>query len=171
MGCSYPSLFFYSNTVAMVCLNAKEKRYKSLVKSGLIKTWASVSARLTCSKDCLDLVSHFIFTSFFNIFVMFLRSSARLGMNLPRKIIFSIKDYNSLMFIGCSNFCMALILLGSILILSLDIMCPSSFPSSSLKRLFLGFKEIQNLMHFSETRLRCLKCSSSDWENTVTTSR
>jgi hypothetical protein len=73
---------------------------------------ACVSARLTCLKDYLDSVSHFIFTSFFNIFVMFLRSSAILGMNLRRKFIFPIKDCNSLMFLGCSNFCMASILLG-----------------------------------------------------------
>jgi hypothetical protein len=112
-----------------------------------------VSARLTCSKDYLDSESHFIFTSFFSIFVMF--GSARLGMNLHRKFILSIKDCNSLMFLGCSNFCMASILLGSILIPSLDMMCPSSFPSSSLKRLFIGFKEIPNLLHFSKTRLRC----------------
>ena len=129
-----------------------------------------MSAHLTCSKDCLDLVSHFIFTSFFSIFVMFLRSSARLGMNLHRKFILLIKDYSSLRFLRCSNFCMASILLGSILIPSLEMMCPSSLPSSNPKRIFLGFKEIPNLLHFSKTRLRCRRCSSSDWENTVTSS-
>jgi hypothetical protein len=121
-----------------------------------------VSAHLTCSKDCLDSKSHFIFTSFFSIFVMFLRSSARLGMNLRRKLILPMKDCSSLRFLGCSNFCMASILLGSILIPSLEMMCPSSFPSSSPKRLLLGFKEIPNLLHFSKTRLRCHRCSSSD---------
>ena len=141
------------------------------MKSGLIKTGACVSAHLTYSKDCLDLVSHFIFVSFFNMFLMFLRSLARLGMNLRRKFIFPIKDCNSLIFLGCSNFRMALILLGSILIPSLEIMCPSSLPSSNPKRLFLGFKEIPNFLHFSKTHLRCRKCSSSDWENTVMLSR
>jgi hypothetical protein len=114
-----------------------------------------VSAHLTSSKDCLDLESHFIFTSFFNIFVMFLRSSAIFGMNLCRKFILPIKDCSSLRFLGCSNFCMASILLGSILIPSLDMMCPSSLHSSSPKRIFLGFKEIPNLLHFSKNRLRC----------------
>ena len=132
---------------------------------------ACVSARLTCSKDYLDSVSHFIFTSFFNIFVMFMRSSARLGMNLRRKFILPIKDCNSLRFLGCSNFCMASILLGSILIPSLEMMCPSSLPSSNPKRLFLGFKEIPNLLHLSKTRLRCRSCLSSDQENTVTSSK
>jgi hypothetical protein len=99
-----------------------------------------MSDHLTCSKDCPDSESHFIFTSFFSIFVMFLRSSDRLGMNLRRKFILLMKDCSYLRFLGCSNFCMASILLGSILIPSLEMMCPSSFPSSSLKRIFLGFK-------------------------------
>jgi hypothetical protein len=51
-----------------------------------------------------------------------------------------------------------------------EIMCPNSLPSSIPKRLFLGFIEISNFLHFSNTRPRCLKCSSSDWENTVTSS-
>ena len=37
-------------------------------------------------------MSHFIFVSFFNMFVMFLRSLAKLGINLRRKFIFPIKD-------------------------------------------------------------------------------
>jgi hypothetical protein len=127
-----------------------------------------VSARLTCSKDYLDSESHFIFTSFFSIFVMFLSSSARLGMNLHKKFILLIKDCSYLRFLGCSNFCMASILLGSILIPSLEMMCPSSLPSFSPKRIFLGFKEIPNLLHFSKTRLRCHRCSSLDRENIVT---
>jgi hypothetical protein len=130
-----------------------------------------VSAHLTCSKDRLDSESHLIFTSFFSIFAMFLRSFARLGMNLHRKLILSIKDCSSLRFLGCSNFCMASILLGSILIPYLEMMCPSSLPSSNLKRIFLGFKEIPNLLHFSKTHLRCLRCSSSDRENTATSSK
>ena len=141
------------------------------MKSRLIKNRASVSARLTYLKDCLDSESHFIFTSFFSMFVMFRRSSARLGMNLRRKLICPINDYSSLRFLGCSNFSMASILLGSILIPSLEMMWPSNLPSSNPKRHFLGFKEILNLLHFSKTRLRCRRCSSSDWENTVTSSR
>ena len=130
-----------------------------------------MSAHLTYSKDCLDSESHFIFTSFLSMFVMFLRSSARLGMNLHRKLILPIKDCSSLRFLGCSNFSMASILLGSILIPSFEMICPSSLPSSNPKRHFLGFKEIPNLLHFSKTRLRCPRCSSSDWENAVTSSK
>jgi hypothetical protein len=54
---------------------------------------------------------------------MFLMSSAKLGMNLLRKFTFPTKDYNSLMFLGWSNFWMDSILLGSILIPYLYIMC------------------------------------------------
>ena len=137
----------------------------------MIKTGASVSARLTCSKDCLESESHFIFTYFLSMFVMFLRSSARLGMNVRRKFILPIKYCNYLRFLWCSNFCMASILLGSILIPYLEMVCPNSLPSSNPKRLFLGFKEISNLLHFSKTRLRCCRCSSSDLENIVTSSK
>jgi hypothetical protein len=99
---------------------------------------------------------------------MFPRSFAKLGMNILRKIIFPMKDCNYLMFLGWSNFWMAIILLGSILIPSLQIICPSSLPSSKPKRVFLGFNEIPNFLHFSNTRLRHCKCSSFDFEYVIT---
>jgi hypothetical protein len=106
-------------------------------------------------------VFHFIFVSFLSMFVMFLRISAKLGMNLLRKFIFPMKDYNYLMFLGWSIFWMASILLGSILIPYLDIICPSNFPSYKPNKVFLGLSEIPNFLHFSKTLMRYHRCSSS----------
>lgn len=58
-------------------------------------------------------------------------------------------------------FKMASILVGSILIPSLDIMCPKGLPSSSPKSVFLGFKEIPKFLHLmklfsNEIDVHCL---------------
>ena len=58
MGCSCPIMFFCSNTVAIVCSNAKEKMKKSLVKSRLIRTGVWVSYFFTSSKDFLASMVH-----------------------------------------------------------------------------------------------------------------
>lgn len=92
IGCSYPSLFFYNSTTEIVCLDAKEKIIKSLVKSGLIKTGAFDNACFTRSNDCFSSTFHLIYVSFLSIFVIFLSSSTRFGMNLLKKIFFPIKD-------------------------------------------------------------------------------
>ena len=62
------------------------------------------------------------------------------------------------------------ILAGSILIPSLVMMCPNSFPSSKPKSVFLGFKEIPNFLHLINTLLRWSKCSLLDLEKTVMSS-
>ena len=48
-------------------------------------------------------------------------------------------------------FKIASILAGSILIPSFEIICPSNLPSSSPKRVFLGFKEMPNFLHLIKT--------------------
>ena len=100
MGCSCPIMFFCSNTVAIVCSDANEKMKKSLVKLGLIRTGVWVSACFTSSKDFFAFMVHLTPISLFNMFVMFLRSSARFGMNLLRNLIFPMKICSCLMFVG-----------------------------------------------------------------------
>ena len=97
--------------------------------------------------------------------------SARLEINLLKKIILPKNACNSLMFLGGWMFSMASILAGSILIPSLEIMCPNNLPSLSPKRLFLGFKDMPYLLHLMNTYLKWSKCSLSDLENTVISSK
>ena len=129
IGCSCPYGFFCTRTTATVCSDANENTRNSLVKSGLMRTGAQVSACFTSSKDFLDSRVHLTPTSFFSIFFMFLRSSARLGMNLLKKLIFPMKDYNSLMFLGRLICNIPSTLFGSILIPFSDMIWPRSLPS------------------------------------------
>ena len=93
-------MFFCNRKAATVCYDAKEKMNKSLVKSGLIRTGVCVSSCFNSSKDCFASMVHLTPISLFSMFVMFLRSFARFGMNLLKKLIFPMKDYSSLMFLG-----------------------------------------------------------------------
>ena len=161
MSCTCPSRFFCNKTKTTVCSDANEKMRKSLVKSGLMRTGAWVSACFTSSKEFLASRVHLTPTYFLSIFVMFLRSSAKLGINLLRKLIFPIKDYNSLMFLGWLICNIPSTLFGSILIPFSDIIWPRSLPSWRPNTVFLGFKDSPNLLHFSKTFLKCLRCSSS----------
>ena len=81
-------------------LYENEKMKESLVKLGLIRTDVWVSACFTSSKDLFSSMVHLTPISFLNMFVMFLRSSSRFGMNLLKKLIFPMKDCISLMFLG-----------------------------------------------------------------------
>ena len=132
-----------------------------LEKSGLIRTGAWVSAIFTDSKDCLAPIVHLTPSSFFSMLFIFLRCSARLGINLLRKLIFPMKDCNYLMFLGCVICSIPSTHCGSILIPFSDIMWPRSFPSCSPNTVFLGFSDRPNLLHFSNTFLRCFRCSYS----------
>ena len=129
IGCSCPSGFFCNRTATIVCSEAKEKIRKSFEKSGLIRTGARVSACFTNSKDLLASTVHFTPTYFFSILVMFLRSSAKLGINLLKKLIFPLKDYNYFMFLGWLICSIPSTLFGSILIPFSDIIWPRSLPS------------------------------------------
>ena len=161
MGCSCPSRFFCNRTAATVCSEAKEKIRNSFEKSRLIRTGARVSACFTNSKDFLVSTVHFTPTSFLSVLFMFLRSSAKLGINLLKKLIFPIKDCNYFMFLGWLIYSIPSTLFGSILIPFSDIIWPRSLPSYRPNIVFLGFKDSPNLLHFSKTFLRCLRCSSS----------
>ena len=92
MGCSYPSSFLRKRIATIVCSEANYKIIKSLVKSGLIRTGAFINACLTWLNDCLASMFHLISESHFNMFVMFMRSSTRLGISLLRKFILPIND-------------------------------------------------------------------------------
>ena len=116
IGYSRPSGFFCNKTVATVWSEAKEKIRKSFEKLGLIRIGARVSACFTNSKDFLASAVHLAPTSFLSILVMFLRSSAKLGINLLKKLIFPIKDCNSFMFLGWLICSIPSTLFGSILI-------------------------------------------------------
>ena len=135
-------------TIATVCSEAKEKIRKSFEKSGLIKTGAQVSACFTNSKDFLASTVHFTPTLFLSILVMFLRSFAKLGINLLKKLIFPIKDCSSFMFLGRLICSIPSTLFGSILIPFSDIIWPRSLPSCRPNTVFLGFKDSPNLLHF-----------------------
>ena len=134
MGCSIPSGFFYRRTATTVCSKANKNIRKYFEKSGLIKIGVRVSASLTDSKDFLASTVHLTPTPFLNMFVIFLRCSAKLGINLLRKLIFPIKDCNSLMFLGCVICSIPSTLCGSILIPFSDIMWPRSlFPAVQIQ--------------------------------------
>jgi len=90
IGCSCPSFFFCNRIIAIVCSSIKENIIKSLVKSRLIKTGDFVNACLTRTKDCLASTFHLIYVSFLSMFVIFLSSSARFGINLLKNLIFPI---------------------------------------------------------------------------------
>lgn len=95
---------------------------KSLSNLGLINTGVLVEASLMSSKDFLASTVHFMVESFFSILFSDLINSAKLDINLLRKLFFPKKACNSLMFLGCCIYKMASILAGSILIPSFEIM-------------------------------------------------
>ena len=99
MGCSYPFVFFCSRTTTTVCIDAKENMKKYLVKSSLIRTGVCVRACFTISKDFLASMVHLTPIHLLSMFVMFLRSYARFGKNLLKKLIFPMKYYISLIFL------------------------------------------------------------------------
>ena len=127
---------------------------KSLLNFGLIKTIVLVKVGLMSSKDFLASTIHFMVESFFNIFFSDLTNSARLELNLLRKLIFPQKACNYPVFLGCCICKMASILEGSIRIPSFEIIFPNSFPSSNPDKDFLGFKEIPYFLHLMKTCLR-----------------
>jgi len=70
-------------------------------------------------------------------------NSAKFEMNLLRKFILPKNDYNSLMFLGWVMVNIASILAESILIPSLDIICPKSLPSSRWKNVYILVRKLQ----------------------------
>lgn len=103
-----------------------------------------VKASLMASKDYLASTIHLSAESFLNMLFSSLINSTKFEMNLLRKFILPKNDCKSLMFLGWAMVKMASILERSILIPSLDIICPNSLPSSKPNSVFLGFKEISN---------------------------
>ena len=134
---------------------------KSLVKSGLIRIGVWVIACFTNSNDFFASMVHLTPISLFSMFVMFLMSSARFGMNLLKKFIFPMKDCSSLIFPGWLICNIPSILFGSILIPSSDMIWPKIFPSWRPNKVFLGFKDKSYFLHFSKTFLKWARCSSS----------
>ena len=96
------------------------------------------------SKDCLASTVHLRTQYFLSILFNFLIISAKLDMNLLKKLILPRKACNSFMFLGGLMLRISSILAGSILIPSLEIMCPSNLPSSNPNKGFLGFNEMPN---------------------------
>lgn len=170
IGCSYPWLFFCSKTIVMVCSKAKEKITKSLLKSGLIRTGAFVKPSLMASKDCLASIFYLSVESILSMLFNSLISSARFEMDLLIKFVLPRNDCNSLMFLGWVMVKIASVLAGSILIPSLDMICPNNFPSSRPNIVFLGFKEIPNFLHLINTLPGCSRCSLSYLEKTALSS-
>jgi len=136
-----------------------------------MRTGVLVRASLMASKYCLASTIHLSAKSFLKMLFSSLINSAKFEMNLLRKFILPKNDYNSLMFLGSLMVKVATILVGSILIPYLDIMCPKSLSSSRPKSVFLGFKEIPNFLHLMKTLLRWSRCSLSNLEKTVMSSR
>jgi len=73
---------------------------KYLLKLGLIRTGVLVRDSLIASKDCLASTIHLSVEPFFNMLFKSLISSAKLEMNLLRKIILPKNACNYLMFLG-----------------------------------------------------------------------
>jgi hypothetical protein len=71
----------------MVCFEAKENNIKSFAKSGLANIGALVNSTLVSSKDFLALGVHFISLLYLSMLVICFMISARLGMNLLRKLL------------------------------------------------------------------------------------
>ena len=88
----------------MVSSKAKEKTRKSLLKFGLTRTGAYVIACLISMKDLLASIFHFIAWSFFNILVIFIKTSIKLGINLLKKFTFPMNDCTSFLLLGSSTF-------------------------------------------------------------------
>ena len=92
IGCSIPCFPFCSKTPAIVFSEENVKTRNSLEKSGLMSTDACVSDLLISSKGFLVSAVYLMSTPFFNILVISLTISAKLGMKrltkftLPRKV-------------------------------------------------------------------------------------
>ena len=138
----------------MVFSEENEKMMKSFLKSGLIRTRVLVKACLMDSNHCLDSIVHLRTECFLSMLFSSLIISAKLDINLLKKLILPRKACNSFMFLGGLMLRIASILAGSILIPSFDIMCPSNLPSSNPNKVFLGFNEMPNFLHFIKTCLR-----------------
>ena len=157
MGYSKFSLFFYNKTPATMCSYEKDNIWKCLVQSGLIKTRASVNSFLIFKNEFLASRFHFISFSFLSMLLMHFMISKKFEINLLRKLTLPIKDCTSFFVLGMSIFSIASTLQGSIFIPSLEIICPSNFPSYKEKLYLFGFKDTPNFLHFWKTCSKCFK--------------
>jgi hypothetical protein len=98
-----------------------------------MRTGALIKACLIFSNDSFASGIHLISTSFFNISVISLIISVKLGINLLKMLILPMKDWIDLLFLGMSIFWMAFTLSGSLSIPSGETICPESLPSSVAK--------------------------------------
>jgi hypothetical protein len=162
---------FCNSTSIIVCYEVNENMMKSFVKSGLDSIGYLVSASLISSKYVLASRFHLILFPFLSMQVMFFMIYAKFEMNLLKKFTFPRKDCTYFLLRGVMIFKIPSTLLGSILIPYLEIMCPKKFPSSTLKCEFFGFSDMLNFLHFWKTLFRCSRCSLSEVEYTMMSSR
>jgi len=109
--------------------------------------------------------------SFLSILVIHFMIYANTAMNILRKFTYPINDCTSILFQGRLIFWIASKCLGLILIHSLEMMCPSNFPSFIAKLDLLGLREMLIFLHFLNTYSRCAAWSSYDLENTMMSSK
>jgi hypothetical protein len=127
----------------------------SLSKFMLHKVVASSITSLILLNVYLLSFIHLGFVYFLIIYWSGLTISAKSENNLLTKLIFPIKDCISFLSSGGAMIFTTSILLGSIVIPSIEITNQSSVPSSMEKILFFGFNEISYHRHRSNISLRC----------------
>jgi hypothetical protein len=156
---------------AIICSKVNESKMKSLVKSGLDSIGYLVNATLIYSNDYLASIFHLISFPFLIMQVICFIISSKFRMNLLKKFTFPRKDFTFFLLRRVPIFRIPSTFLGSILIHSLEIMCPNNFPSSTLKCDFFGFSDLPNFLHFWKNFMRCSRCCSLKVEYKMMSSR
>jgi hypothetical protein len=93
-------------------------------------------------------------TYFRIIFCSYFIASAKSRIIFLTKVIFPKNDYMDFLLCGRGSWEITLNHSGSILIPSLEMMWPKSFPSSTPKMVFLGFRDIPYFLHLSKIRFK-----------------
>ena len=115
-------------------------------------------ASFTSSNALTTGLSHLKFYFSLKIFTIGFMVSTNSGTKFLRNLIWLKKDLIPLWLTRRHNYWIAFTLSKSILIPSLETVCPNSFPSVTTKIDFLGFNEMPCSLHFSSTFLKSFRC-------------
>jgi hypothetical protein len=139
----------------MVSFKEKEKMMKSLKNFGLSKTCATIIASLIRLKENIPSLSHSKQMSSFSNLLMGLTILTKFGTNLLINLIWPKKDCKDFLSLERGIFLMASTLAVSIVIPSLEMMCPSNLAFSTPKIDFLGLREMPYSLHLWKIVLKC----------------
>jgi hypothetical protein len=98
-------------------------------------------------ESLISLIIKFETNILFNKRLMGFMILAKFGTNLLMKLICPKKDCKDFLSLGKGIFLMDSILEGSIEMPSLEMICPNSFPVSTLKIDFFGLREMPYSLH------------------------